>query len=141
MAQVILEQLLAARGLRARVTSAGIAAADGAPAAAAAVQVMQEQGLDLSGHEAKLLTPALIDEADLILTMSSAQKDAIRDMNAGAIEKTFSLAEFVGRSGDVDDPVGQSVEVYRQTAARLRQLLEQAVEKVDFTRQGNSNDV
>lgn len=136
-----MRDLLAERGLAASVTSAGIAAMDGGAAAHNAVQVMREQGLDLSGHEATLLTPGLIDEADLILTMSSSHKDAIREMKPGAIEKTFSLKEFVGQAGDVDDPVGQSVDVYRQTAAALRKLLEQALEKLDFRGQGNSDNV
>ena len=90
---------------------------------------MREQGLDLTEHEATLLTPDLIREADLILTMTSSHKDAIREMAPGAIEKTFSLPEFVGEAGDVHDPVGQGVDVYRETAVRLQRLLEASAGK------------
>jgi len=141
MAEALLRQLLARRGLKGKVTSAGIAAVPGAPAAEQAVQVMREQGLDLTEHEATLLTPDLIREADLILTMTSSHKDAIREMAPGAIEKTFSLPEFVGEAGDVHDPVGQGVDVYRETAVRLQRLLERALEKLEFPGQGNGDGV
>lgn len=130
MARIMFQQLLDERGLNWRVKSAGIAAADGAPAARDAVEVMKEHGLNLSTHEATLLTPTLVSEADLILTMTAAHKDAVRRIDPAAIEKTFSLREFVGLSGDVDDPVGRGIDVYRKTAAELRSLLAQAVQQL-----------
>lgn len=141
MAEVILKQLLAERGVPMTVTSAGTAAMNGSSAAHNAMQVMREEGLDLSGHRSTLLTRDLVEDADLILTMSSTHKDTIRAMNPAAIEKTFSLKEFVGEAGDVEDPVGQSVEVYRQTAASLRRLLEKSLEKLGFRGQGNTDNV
>lgn len=120
--------------------SAGTAAVDGASAATQAVQVMKEQGLDLSSHEATPLTPELVDEADLILTMSASHKDVIRKMKPQAIEKTFLLKEFVGQTGDIADPFGRDVEVYRETAAVLRELLEEAVERLPAVGQGNDEN-
>lgn len=140
MAQAIFAKLLADRGMDGQVMSAGTGAVEGAAAATHAVQVMKEQGLDLSTHQATALTPALIDDADLILTMSESHKDVIRDMKPQAIEKTFSLKEFVGKSGDVADPFGRDVEVYRETATLLRQLLEEAIEKLPPLRQGKDEN-
>lgn len=130
MAHIMFQQLIAQRGLAWRVSSAGIAAAEGAPAARDAVAVMKEHDLDLSGHEATMLTPALIEDADIILTMTVSHKDAVNRISPAADEKTFSLKEFVGLSGDVDDPIGQGVEVYRETAAEMRELLEQSVQQL-----------
>ena len=53
------------------VMSAGIAAAPGCPPTSEAVQVMREQGLDLSRHEAQPLTEQLVRHADLILAMTA----------------------------------------------------------------------
>ena len=59
------------------VMSAGIAAAPGCPPAAEAVQVMREQGLDLSRHEAQPLTEQLVRHADLILAMTQSHLQSI----------------------------------------------------------------
>lgn len=140
MAQVLLQKILSERGLQASVRSAGTDAADGGAASAHAVQAMREYGLDLSDHRAARLTAALIDEADLILTMSARHKEAVRELRPQAVEKTFVLTEFVGEADDVADPFGQDVEAYRNTAKRLRELLEKAVERLSLSGQGNSEN-
>jgi len=137
MAQALLREILARRGVEARVLSAGIAASAGGSASPEAVQVMQEHGLDLSGHSTTPLTVALIDEADVILTMSERHKEAVRAMKPQAIEKTFCLTEFVGETGDVEDPFGRDVEAYRKTAELLRALLEKAADRLPLSGQGN----
>lgn len=134
MAKAILEQLLKERGLTASVISAGTDALAGDAASPHAVEVMREQGLDLSGHAAVRLTAALVEQADLILTMSERHKEVVRSIDPQAIEKTFALKEFVGESGDVTDPFGQDVETYRKTAAALRELLAKAVERIPIFR-------
>lgn len=141
MAEALLRELLAERGIEATVSSAGTGADPGTPAAPHAVTVMQEHGQDLSRHQATRLTAALVEQADLILTMTPYHKDLIRDMNPGAIEKTFSLHEFVGEEGEVRDPFGGDVDAYRQTAAQLKELLRKAVEKLDLPGQGNAGPV
>jgi len=72
MAEAIARDLLQEQGLDDRVTvvSAGIAAYPGQPATPEAVAALEKQGIDLSGHRARLLTPQMIKEADLILTMT-----------------------------------------------------------------------
>ena len=57
--------------------SAGIAAAPGCPPTSEAVQVMREQGLDLSRHEAQPLTEQLVRHADLILAMTQSHLQSI----------------------------------------------------------------
>lgn len=52
-----------------RVVSAGIAALVGAPADPLAVDLMRENGLDITAHRAQQLTRQLLSEADLVLTL------------------------------------------------------------------------
>ena len=93
-------------------------------------------------HEATLLTPALIEEADFILTMTRLHKRRHpRHECPAPSKKLFRWQNLSAGRAMCEDPVGQGVDVYRQTAARLRELLEQAVEKLDFPGQGNSDDV
>jgi len=79
---------------RIRVASAGMEAFPGEPAAAAAVAVLKEEGIDLSGHRARLLTPEMVREADVILTMTRRHKEKILHQVPEAKGKVFVLKEL-----------------------------------------------
>ncbi|NLY89825.1 MAG: ribose 5-phosphate isomerase B [Firmicutes bacterium] len=79
-----------------KITSAGLAAVDGAPASAEAVEVMRRAGVDLSGHRARRLTREMVLAADLVLTMTRRQKEAVLVLAPEAGEKVFTLHEFAG---------------------------------------------
>ncbi|REJ37555.1 MAG: low molecular weight protein arginine phosphatase [Bacillota bacterium] len=136
MAGAILRDLLAQRaGERAGefvVETAGIDAKPNGQAHADAIAVMREQGLDLSGHVTRRLDPEMVAQADLILTMSRAHKQAVLSMHPRAAEKTFTLLEYAHNDleNDIKDPFGKGREVYRTTAAELRRALAAVVEKL-----------
>jgi protein-tyrosine phosphatase len=98
------------------VMSAGLAAAPGCPPAAEAVQVMREQGLDLSRHEAQPLTEQLVRHSDLILPMTQSHLQSIVERWPEAAARTFLL---MPERTDVADPIGQAVGAYRHCAAQL----------------------
>lgn len=124
MAQIILDDLLAKMKIKARVLSAGTHAAEGAPAAEGAVEALHEMGLLLDEHRSTLLSAQLVAEADLLLTMTEAHKDYVVASFPEAVEKTFTFKQFAGEKGDIDDPFGLSLEVYKKTAAQLQRLSE-----------------
>ncbi len=95
------------------VISAGIAAAPGCPPTSEAVQVMREQGLDLSKHEAQPLTEQFVRHADLILAMTQSHLQSIVERWPTAAGRTHLL--MPDRS-DVADPIGQTVGAYRHCA-------------------------
>lgn len=114
-----------------RVSSAGTAAWDGAPVSEGSYLVALERGLDLSSHRARMLTAAIVERADLILTMSDAH--AVRVADLGGTGKVHSLAGWAGHPAgirDVPDPYGGSVTVYRETAMQLDRLLEPVVRRL-----------
>jgi len=78
-----------------RVLSAGTAAVPGAPASPEAVEAMSEEAVDISGHRATPLTPELIREADLILTMTAGHKRYVLGLVPEAKNKVHVLKEFV----------------------------------------------
>jgi protein-tyrosine phosphatase len=98
------------------VMSAGIAAAPGCPPTSEAVQVMREQHLDLSPHEAQPLTEQLVRHADLILPMTQSHLQSIVERWPEAANRTQLL---MPDRGDVADPIGQSVGAYRHCAAQI----------------------
>ncbi len=98
------------------VASAGLSAAPGCPSAVEAVQVMREQGLDLSRHEAQPFTEQLARHADYILTMTHSHLRAIVERWPSAAERTAML---LADNTDVPDPIGLTLNAYRQCAEQI----------------------
>lgn len=118
-------------GLALDVNSAGVGAMEGAPASEGTYLIGLEHGLDLSGHRSRLLTPALVASADLILTMSRAH--LVRVAELGGTGKAALLGEYAGLSGDaaeVADPYGGDLEGYRVAYADLEALLPRVIERI-----------
>jgi tRNA threonylcarbamoyl adenosine modification protein (Sua5/YciO/YrdC/YwlC family) len=109
------------------VMSAGVAAALGGRAAAEAVAVLSEAGLDLSEHETQPLTEPLVRHADLIFPMTAAQREVVVTQWPSAAERTFLLA---CDASDISDPIGGPPERYRSCAAQLRSELESRLEQI-----------
>jgi protein-tyrosine phosphatase len=98
------------------VFSAGLGALIGKPADPFSVQLMQEQGIDISEHRAQQISAALVSQADLILVMDSEQKKYVETQYVGARGKVFRLGEAA--KADIPDPYREGIESFR-TAHRL----------------------
>lgn len=139
MAEILLRHALAERGLdQVRVSSAGTGAWDGSPASEGAYLVALEQGLDLSGHRAQLLTSELVHSADLILVMSRSHQARVGELGGG--DKVHLLGEYAGRGGaedEVADPFGADLQSYRATFEELQVLADAVVARVAAERSGD----
>ncbi|QEK13236.1 low molecular weight protein arginine phosphatase [Crassaminicella thermophila] len=113
-----------------KVISAGTATMKGLKASKNAIEVMKEKGIDLNTHEATPITRELIEEADLILTMTRNHKNQILQIAPNAKEKVYTLKEYAGELGDILDPFGQSVCVYRECAKEIEEGLKVLVKKI-----------
>jgi len=127
------------------VSSAGTCAWDGDSASQQAIEVLKEKGIDISDHRSTPLTPKLIKEADLILTMTYNHKMAVLHMCPKADGKVFTLKEYVLCDGekssilesalqetnyDIKDPFGQSIEVYRKSKKEIEENLQILIKKL-----------
>ncbi len=140
MAEALLREKLKDTGLDIKVWSAGTAAFREDKASGHAVRVMADRGIDLSAHRARTLDPGMIDEADLILTMTRDHRQAIVNMAPRAAEKVFTLKEYVYGQGDEDnekvetadisDPFGGPVEYYEVCARELEEAIDRLVLKL-----------
>jgi protein-tyrosine-phosphatase len=132
LAAALMRRALTERGADGiEVSSAGTGAWDGAPASEGAYLVALEQGLDLSGHRARLLTRDLVEQSDLILTMARHHRARVDEL--GGEGHVFVFGEYAGREGDaaeVSDPFGGDLEVYRATCAELATLVGAAVDRI-----------
>jgi len=103
------------------VMSAGISAPPGGRAAAEAIQAMQERKLDLTQHESQPLSERLVKFADCIITMTGGHRDAILQAWPEAEPRVHLISRG---NGDVADPIGGPLELYRRCAEQLDNFLE-----------------
>lgn len=110
------------------VASAGLGALVDWPASEHAVDLMQERGLDISGHRARQLTPELISEADLILVMEPRHKKAIEAQDPTARAKVFQLGEW--REMTIEDPFRQPREEFERALREIDECVADWTERL-----------
>lgn len=118
------------------IISAGVAARDGEGASFNAIRAMEELGIDLRTHSATQLTEDHIDKADLILTMTQNHRDMVMLINPRARGKVYTLLEYTDGTAantdlDIQDPFGGSIEVYRRSAAQIKEALDKLADMLD----------
>jgi protein-tyrosine-phosphatase len=134
MAEALLREAAAARGLDVVVSSAGAGAWDGAPVSEGAYLVGLENGLDLSNHRARLLNREIVRGADLILVMSGHHLARVAEL--GGEDKAHLLGAYAGREPgrtEVTDPFGSDLASYRHTYTELQELIGAVVSRVAGT--------
>lgn len=111
------------------VASAGIAAMLGGGANEEAIHCISEMGLDIGGHETQPLTEPLARHADAIYAMTRCHREAIVAQWPSAAGRTQLLA-FDG--ADIADPIGGSIERYRQCAAKIKEELKMRLNELQL---------
>jgi len=98
------------------VGSAGVSAMAGLPPSREAEEVLAELGIALSRHRSRRMSRALVDAATLIVVMTSAHRDRLRTIYPMGQDKVYLLRAFDPDTvrQDIDDPIGLSVDVYRE---------------------------
>lgn len=90
-----------------------------------AITVMGEYGIDISSHRSRQVTDAMAEKADLILTMTEGHKKALLTVFPHIAEKTFTLPEYAGTQGDIEDPFGGDKALYRACAESIRSFIKE----------------
>lgn len=148
------ERMLAARaaaaGLDLEVGSAGVDALVGDPIDASAAAELTRSGGSALDFAARQLTPALVAEADLVLTATKDVRVQVLRVAPAAMRRTFTLVEFAalcaegeGESSvsdliagaarrrarvgaldlDVTDPFRRDAEMHRAVARQLEEAV------------------
>jgi protein-tyrosine-phosphatase len=115
MAEGILKKLLK-KGHAAFVSSCGTHALQGNPASEFSVIASAENGIDISCHRARMLTPEIIGQSDIILCMERSHVEHVLSLDVSVHERVFNLAVFSGmrKMKDIPDPYGCSLREYRE---------------------------
>ncbi|HMG95437.1 MAG TPA: low molecular weight protein arginine phosphatase [Gemmatimonadaceae bacterium] len=131
LAEALARKIAARRGITdLSVSSAGTNAWDTAPATDEALLVGMERDIDLTGHRARMLTPAIVSEADLIFVMTPGHLDPVKQM--GGRGKAHVIDEYASGTANqgISDPYGGDLETYRHTADLLEWELEKLFDRL-----------
>lgn len=127
-------------------SSAGVRALIAHPIHPDAALALQKRGGDASNFSARQLSPRIAAEADLVLTMTRAHRDAVLELAPHRLHSTFTLTEAAmlasqhetrtvadlaalrphlsGRDvPDVPDPIGHNEERFAEVCAQISDLL------------------
>jgi protein-tyrosine phosphatase len=116
---------LAERGYR--VLSAGTSAGHGGAASEESEQAVKKYGADLSRHESRPVTVAMIEEADRVWVMTPRHRKTLVEWMPDQAAKI----ELLDPSGkEVDDPIGAPAEVYRAVARQIHDSLTQRLKEI-----------
>jgi protein-tyrosine-phosphatase len=137
MAAGLLKHMLKDKGDY-EIATAGTVAVKGMRAMPEAIEVMSEEGIDVSDHLSQHLSDQMIEGADLILVMQEGHKAHILSRNPEVKEKVHLLSEF-GRMASEDklvdpnipDPIGKSVDFYRQVYNIIKEGVVRTVKKLE----------
>ncbi|MCX2928648.1 low molecular weight phosphatase family protein [Mycobacterium sp. CVI_P3] len=129
-----------------KASSAGTRAVIGHPVHPEAALVLERLGAPASDFAARQLKPPIAADADLVLTMTMAHRDAVLELAPRQLNRTFTLsqaaylvAEYGARSvaelpalrshaathrhPDIADPIGQDSGVFDAVGAQIAELI------------------
>lgn len=119
-------------GDRFEVRSAGLATLDGMEASEYTKQVLAEKlGLSVE-HRSQMITPDLVNWADVIFTMTRSHAEALKSQFPEHAEIIRIFKEINGsedQSTDICDPYGGPKEAYEETYRELELLVERLLDE------------
>ncbi|TFG18075.1 MAG: hypothetical protein EU531_01245 [Promethearchaeota archaeon] len=116
-----------------KIYSGGISsnARDGMLISMDAKLAMKEVGIELPKDSLSINLkkhPHLIEEADLILTLTQKHKEELNNYIGKDHKPIFSLKEFAGEYGDIEDPSMKGIEGFRKARDEIHRVLTKAME-------------
>lgn len=118
------------------VSSAGISAFEGDSANEKAIYTLKNKGIDIESHMSRQLTKDIIENSNLILTMTKAHKRMILNALPEYSNKVFTIKEYVyinnnedltGKNLDIADPFGLDYNFYEKCAEEIEEYLQKII--------------
>lgn len=124
MAYGILRKLLADEGITSiDVRTSGVMTIPGLLPTQECRHLLEKESIDISNHRSSQMTAEVLKRAALVLGMTSFHVQMALRMTESARGKTFLFKEFTGsdpKNGQVQDPMGCTMEVYRKVYREVR---------------------
>jgi len=84
-----------------------------------AIDVLRNEGIDISWHRSKSITPKLIHEADKIIVMTKEHELIVNEMSKKVQNKILVLG--------ISDPLGKGLQFYKETFLIIKSNLEEMI--------------
>ncbi|MCW4152156.1 low molecular weight phosphotyrosine protein phosphatase [Halomonas sp. 18H] len=105
------------------VASAGLSALVGQAVEPTAQALAEADGLHVQDHQARQLTPEMLQNADLILVMTEGQRRAIGEISPATLGKTMLIGRWL-EGAEIPDPYRKSHAAFEH----VHQLLQAATD-------------
>ncbi len=111
------------------VQSAGVFAYPGSDASIYAKEALIEKGISIN-HASKQINEALLDWADIVVTMTENHKEIVLGNYPNIEQKVYTLYGLTeGVSKDISDPFGGSLSIYKETLKEMEGLVQTLLKK------------
>jgi protein-tyrosine-phosphatase len=131
LAEGMLRKMATEAGLQIEVASAGVFAAEGAAISPFSTTVLKQKGID-EALASNALTDRWVDWADLILTMTMGHKKVVVERFPAAIEKVYTLKEYVQKHSGEAERIKEREQLYSEI--QLKEALSQPVSQEERMR-------
>lgn len=135
MAEYMLRKMLKGR-TDVDVSSAGTSVFFASSASAEALNVLSQEGVDASSHQARPVTNILLKRSDLIFVMTRAHRRQVLEHVPGVEGRVFLLGEFLSgmirQESDLDipDPIGRTHGAYQECLATIKDALKKVIQLI-----------
>lgn len=130
LVEALLKRELAARNLPWSVSSAGTWAEFTRGAAHYSQVEAEKRGLDLTGHQARMITAEMLEEATLVLCMTRNHVEALRAEFPEMADRIYLLSELIGRRFDISDPYGGPASGYASMARDTEKIVQTGIDRL-----------
>ena len=135
MAEGYMKKKAQEENLNIEVCSSGIYGEEGMGASYLAKEAMNEYGVKLDCHIARITSKTNVKDMDLILCATTGHKRTLLQMYPDLSKKIFTIKEYAyGENevnNDISDPWGYDITVYRHCAAELTKAIDKILLKLN----------
>lgn len=128
LAEVCLQQKLKDKGMNCLISSAGIHAVIGSPAAPHSITVGHANGLSLEGHRGRQLDARMLAENELILVLEEAHIQMVLGISPFARGRVHRLGKWLKQ--DIADPHQKSLPFFEEAYELIEKNVEAWIEKL-----------
>lgn len=128
LAEYYFRQQVELHGLPYRTASAGFMASD-IKISENSRLVLQQDGINANAHLSETLNHEIVRRSRLVLTMTQYHKNSL--INTGwRSDHVYTLAEYIGKNIDVEDPYQEPLEMYQQTYQQIKYFIDLLIAKL-----------
>ena len=109
---------------------------DGQSPSAHSVEVLRQEGIDISGVQSNSLQEEIVAAATHIFVMTEGHSRAIEMLFPHAVNKLYLVCEFApdaSASGEVPDPIGLGISAYVETRETFKKALPNVLAFIEQT--------